>query len=92
MEPPVPTPESQPVINRLNRTPIHTLDNDSLLNIFCFCRLVLLDRHRADPKYILPGQDWMHERWWYKLVHVCQRWRYLVLGRSRGNTPCTPAP
>jgi hypothetical protein len=20
-----------------------------------------------------------HERWWYKLVKVCRRWRYLIL-------------
>jgi hypothetical protein len=24
--------------------------------------------------------NWDDERWWYKLVQVCQRWRYLILG------------
>ena len=22
------------------------------------------------------------ERWWYKFVQVCQRWRYLILGSA----------
>ncbi|KAI9461534.1 hypothetical protein F5148DRAFT_1214955 [Russula earlei] len=25
---------------------------------------------------------WVHERWWFKLAHVCRRWRYLVLGSA----------
>jgi hypothetical protein len=24
--------------------------------------------------------NWNDERWWYKFVQVCQRWRYLILG------------
>ena len=26
--------------------------------------------------------DSAYERWWYKLVKVCQRWRYLILGSA----------
>src|SRR5712671_4932911 len=33
-----------------------------------------MDDHR-----ILSGGEWSRERWWYKLVQVCQRWRYLIL-------------
>ncbi|KAF8468670.1 hypothetical protein DFH94DRAFT_276928 [Russula ochroleuca] len=28
---------------------------------------------------ILGGGKWNRERWWYRLVQVCRRWRYLVL-------------
>ena len=30
----------------------------------------------------MQGGEWSRERWWYKLVHVCQRWRYLMLGSA----------
>lgn len=62
------------------RTPIH-LDNDSLLNIFHFCRPALrFSRvNDADVIGILRGRNWNRERWWYNLVQVCRRWRYLVL-------------
>ncbi|KAI0276410.1 hypothetical protein BGY98DRAFT_986246, partial [Russula aff. rugulosa BPL654] len=25
---------------------------------------------------------WVEERWWYRLAHVCQRWRNLILGSA----------
>jgi len=25
---------------------------------------------------------WIRGRWWYKLTHVCQRWRNLILGST----------
>jgi hypothetical protein len=28
---------------------------------------------------ILVGGEWKRERWWYRLVQVCRRWRYLIL-------------
>ena len=28
------------------------------------------------------GKTWVHERWWYKLAHVCRGWRYLILGSA----------
>ncbi|KAF8490533.1 hypothetical protein F5888DRAFT_1808005 [Russula emetica] len=63
------------------RTPIHILDNDSLLNIFHFYRPApsSLGENDADAVEILGGANWNHERWWYSLVQVCRRWRYLVL-------------
>jgi len=36
-----------------------------------------MDDHR-----ILSGGQWGRERWWYKLVQVCQRWRYLIFGNN----------
>ena len=28
------------------------------------------------------GVRWIGERWWYRLAHVCQRWRNLILGSA----------
>ncbi|KAH9964017.1 hypothetical protein BJV74DRAFT_799698 [Russula compacta] len=59
---------------------IHILDDDSLLNIFSLYRPSLLDEDVIDDSLILQGGKWDRERWWYKLAHVCRRWRYLILG------------
>ena len=56
------------VHGRRNNTPIHILDNYSLLNIFRLYEPVVWDK------------DWIPGR--FKLVHVCQRWRYLILGSA----------
>ena len=53
-------------------TLIHILDEHSLLNIFSLYRPLILDE-------TIDGGKWDRERWWYTLVHVCRRWRYLVL-------------
>lgn len=59
---------------------IHTLDSDSLLDIFFLCRpAALSDENEEDAVEILRGRKWNDERWWYGLVQVCRRWRYLVL-------------
>ena len=58
---------------------IPILDDDLLLNIFYHSQPVLLDRNEADYSRILQGGEWGRERWWYKLVHVCRRWRCLIL-------------
>ena len=58
---------------------IHILDDDSLLNIFNFCHPVMVDEDEADYHRILQGGEWDRERWWYKLVRVCRRWRCLIL-------------
>ena len=32
---------------------------------------------------MLQGEEWNHrERWWYKLTHVCRRWRRLILASA----------
>ena len=64
-------------LNRPHSPSIHLLDNDSLLNVFFFCRLALLGED-----YSLLGGKWVRERWWYKFTHVCRRWRYRVLGSA----------
>jgi len=65
--------------NRFLRSLIRVLDDDSLLNIFDLCRPVLLDEDVVRNDRILQGGKWSRERWWYKLTHVCRRWRYLIL-------------
>ena len=60
---------------------IHILNGDLLLNIFHLCRPVLLDEE-ADDDCIFEAKKWDHECWWYKLAHVCQKWRYLVIASA----------
>ena len=60
-------------------TSIHVLDDDSLLNIFNSSRPSVLEE---DENGYLQLGDWGGERWWYKFVQVCQRWRYLILGSA----------
>ena len=71
--------ETQPTDNRSPDTPIHHLDNDSLLIIFTLCRPTILDEVEVNDIETLVGGKWNHERWWYRLVQVCRRWRYVVL-------------
>ena len=68
--------------NRFLKTCIHILDDDSLLCIFYLCRPVLLDEDEVNDTKILQGGDWGRERWWYKLVQVCRKWRYLIFASA----------
>ena len=68
--------------NRPYDAPIHMLDDDSLINVFYFCRPVALDHEGIG----LDGPSKENfklerdlERWWYKVAQVFQRWRYLML-------------
>ena len=64
---------------------IHILDDDSLLNVFYFYRPSLLGEgeDEDDDARLTGGRErWIHGRWWYRLVHVCQRWRNIVFGSS----------
>jgi hypothetical protein len=47
-----------------------------LLNIFHLYRLAELDDHDGRTRTILVLR---RERWWYKLAHVCQQWRNIIL-------------
>ena len=67
--------KTRPGCNRPHKALIHILDDHLLLKIFHLCRPVLLEGEAEDSR-ISEG------RWWYKLVHVCQRWRYLVLASA----------
>jgi len=60
--------------------PIDVLDDNSLLNIICLYQPPLSDGDEGYSDCILLGLEWNHERWWYKLTHICQRWRHLILG------------
>ena len=57
---------------------IHILDDYSLLNIFSFSRPVILDESEVNQEQLLEGGEWNRELWWYRLVQVCRRWRYIV--------------
>jgi hypothetical protein len=62
---------------------IYILDDDSLLNVFYFYRPLLLSDHESDDTFLVGGKGgWVHGRWWYKLAHVCQRWRNIILGSA----------
>jgi hypothetical protein len=63
-----------------HRTPIHKLDDDSLLNIFYLYRLArLIELLLWNESSVFEGTAWIYESWWYQLTHVCQRWRCLIL-------------
>ena len=51
------------------------LNDDVLLNIFF---LYPQDIDEIHP-YVNSWYGWNKERWWYKLVQICRRWRYLIL-------------
>jgi hypothetical protein len=57
---------------------IHSLDDDSLLSIFGLCRPNLFEEDGG----FIHWTNLVRERWWYELVKVCRRWRYLILGSA----------
>jgi hypothetical protein len=62
--------------NRRHST-ICILNDDALLNILYLYRLHIKDEYEdEDGNRML---DWERQRWWYKLVQVSRRWRYLIL-------------
>src|SRR6266446_10619904 len=69
--------------NSRHTASIHILDDDSLLNIFCLYRPDFLIEETSSPYNLFGGSEqWDGGRWWYKLAHVCQRWRNLILGSA----------
>jgi hypothetical protein len=62
---------------------IHILDDDSLLHVFYLYRPVLLGEDEDDFGRLWGGtKGWDRGRWWYKLAHVCQRWRNILFGSA----------
>jgi len=61
---------------------IYTLSDELLLRIFYHSQPFLLDEDGADDDDSLEVRKWDSERWWYKLAHVCRKWRYLVLASA----------
>ena len=74
--------QHDPCANRPHIPSIHILDDDSLLRILFLCRLVLFGEVEDDYLYSLQERECTHGRWWYKLTHVCRRWRYLVFASA----------
>ena len=72
---------ASPSSNRRIR-PIFNLDNDSLLNIFHFYRLLSLessnDKIHISERVSGGSGGWVREHWWGRLVLVCRKWRYLI--------------
>src|SRR5579863_5673416 len=68
--------QTLPRFRRPPRTSIHILDDISLLQIFSLYRPNGLERDQYDR---FKWDIWDRERWWYKLVQVCQRWRRIIL-------------
>ena len=61
--------------NRSHTVSIHILNDDSILHVFYLYRPLFRDEDGiADWKY--------NGRWWYALVHVCQRWRNIIFGSA----------
>ena len=65
-------------LRRPQSTSIYVLGDNALLNIFSFCRPILSgeDKMDATMERVWSGG------WWYKIAHVCRRWRHLVLESS----------
>ena len=62
---------------------IHILDDDSLLNVFHLYRPFLLGEDDDEVGRQVGGREgWDRGRWWYRVSHVCQRWRRVILGSS----------
>ena len=69
--------------NRPRTASIHILDDDSLLHVFFLYRPFLLGDDQDEDAYLWGGDEgWDRGRWWYKIAHVCRRWRELILGSA----------
>jgi hypothetical protein len=64
--------------SNLSHISIHNLDDDSLFHMFYVFRPNIMN---VDEVGVIRW-SWLGERWWYKLVQVCRRWRYLILGSA----------
>jgi hypothetical protein len=72
-----------PMGNSPHPASIHVLDDDSLLHVFCLYRPILLGEDESDYARLFGGvAGWVRGRWWYRLAHVCQRWRNLILASA----------
>jgi hypothetical protein len=68
--------------NSTHTASIHILDDDSLLYLFYLYRPFTSDEDEDYTRIMGGNWQWAGERWWYKLAHVCQRWRNLILGSA----------
>ena len=69
--------------NSRHTASIHILDDDSLLHVFYLYRPFLLGEDEdADARLWGGTRLWVRGRWWYRLAHVCKRWRNVILGSA----------
>jgi len=61
--------------NRIPNAAIDDLSDDLLVEIFYYCQLII-------PNEDFVGIKWDDECWWYKITHICQRWRQLLLASA----------
>jgi hypothetical protein len=72
-----------PAGNSPHTASIDILDDDSLLNMFYLYRPFLLGEDDDDETRLFGGDEgWGRGHWWFKLSHVCQRWRNIILASS----------
>ena len=68
------------MVNSLLTVSIHKLDDDSLLNVFYLYRPFILGEGEDEDSRLVGGdKGWDRAQWWYKISHVCQRWRKVIL-------------
>jgi hypothetical protein len=68
---------NEPTSNK-SHTSIHILDDDALLNVFYLYGLDVWDAENDDD-FSVGKFHWKGAHWWYKLAHVCRRWRNVVV-------------
>ena len=69
--------------NRSRTVSIDMLDDDSLLHVFYLYRPFLSGEDQDEDARLYGGDEIATRgRWWYTLVHVCQRWRNIILGSA----------
>ena len=69
--------------NRPRTASIHILDDDSLLHVFHLYRPFLFGEDEDQFSRLWGGSEpWARGRWWYRLAHVCHRWRSILLGSA----------
>ena len=69
--------------NRSRTVSIDMLDDDSLLHVFYLYRPFLSGEDQDDEARLFGGDEIeTRGRWWYTQVHVCQRWRNIILGSA----------
>jgi hypothetical protein len=72
--------------------PRYTLTKDVLLTIFDLYRTPKPDENKYENVNYGFGLNWLHQRWWYKLGHVCRLWRSIIFASARRlklNLVCT---
>ena len=69
--------------NSPHAVPIHILDDYSLLRVFFLYQPFLFGEDGDDFARLYGGKkEWVRGHWWYKLAHICQRWRNIILGSA----------